>query len=1380
MSVSMQQADNNPEMVIATVGCLDTVENNAIRGWVYSRSDKPVEIKLLVDGRECAVLVEWKRRPDVAERYGEAAMMSGFSVSPVETELDLVQLSHSETALLEVVCDGTPLKWSNGKETLLEKNSSGPVCTTTIVGSYIDSVKDFTIKGWVIVHGKDDWIVDVAVNGQRMDCPCIRLERTDVAKVFGEHALGSGFEIEVPGFIWEAVGESGLCEITLTVEGVDLNTDPILIDKSEIVAWIERVTQKPLAEEGEYLSLLALEHVKYGNVYEALTESTRRFLQEVASRTQLKEYLEPEIAADDEEGAPVESVSSIILREAMYELNSALDDTSGEAFSKIKALYKRYSFKGEAKAWYLNLAVQLTCASDEFDKLGELTDFHYLDTLQNSKQPHQLALLLPVLVSNGEVEKAAEILHQISRYIENSWLPTECLLYSVKLVNRKESEGCVGIHDAEHFRMGFVTVLDGFKAEWFSRLHDENLVRAMVVLLSELNFYTDYHKRDIIKAAIRIYGLCPVFWRMVAELGSTVLDGWLAEPQAKWQQISDALANYHKVTGESLMAALCALDYFAAKGNQEVQNFVRDMVVNADGKRIEGEHLAPALLHRLLNNEHTDLLRLIAHPRCGASDHEISSSVNVKDIHYLLRGLGVSHKSAVYDLQLSVSKDLEELRYLSAAGDCERSESSINNVIREMERKAILLGTLQGMFLGVDVLIAAYQISVHSGCRHVSLLMNAMEMIRIAVEECGAGDTLAPPVCAAIRRIAAMQSDMNMVCVAREVGWLIRSKFGNRYDWLSEIDVDREELTLSHTWPPQDTLVLIETNTRELDGNCRLIKETWIKDLNDRGVPYLFVTGGGDGERDNDVLSLNVPEGRSWDVERMLKTYQWVLRNTDAQYVVKVNDKCLLGVQAFFDSLCYRKHHYYGKIVRCSQGKMDRRWHHRVMTRSTSSEKCLDKSPSIAGFVSGDFACSLSRFAVKELCEVTESVRGKRLIGRAYSADKLTAELLITKNITPSDEDFDIYSDDIVSHEIAPKDLHGNSFLPGKLSPCKIARAGSHSMLDIHQKIESSELWPKKIWPTYQKPSLRGNSNQLELITDCIDANSLLQEKLVVVSVVRNEMVMLPQFLEYYRRLGVKCFIFVDNCSDDGTREYLQEETDTILYSTDTEYKHSHYGVAWQQAILGNHCLGKWVLLADADEFLVYEGSEHLPLDKFIENAERDGGNGVLLYMIDMYPYGDLNDANFEKNSVFEVAPYFDKDALTELRFGGGMYSNSSNYVNGFRHRLAPSRINAYVSQKYALFKYFPWVRLCEGVHYAANMNVSNEKAFFAHFKYHAGFKAKVTDEVKRKQHYNGAEEYKKYEEMLIEQSGGFGQEGISERYQDSHSFVRLAQRLNR
>jgi hypothetical protein len=83
-------------------------------------------------------------------------------------------------------------------------------------------------------------------------------------------------------------------------------------------------------------------------------------------------------------------------------------------------------------------------------------------------------------------------------------------------------------------------------------------------------------------------------------------------------------------------------------------------------------------------------------------------------------------------------------------------------------------------------------------------------------------------------------------------------------------------------------------------------------------------------------------------------------------------------------------------------------------------------------------------------------------------------------------------------------------------------------------------------------------------------------------------------------------------------------------------------------------------------------------------------------------------------------------------------------------------------------------VHCSEGLHYAAGLTVATELLAFAHFKFHAGFHAKVLEEVQRAEHYNAAEEYKQYQALLNATSGSFFDPLYSRRYTDSQSFVEL------
>lgn len=281
------------------------------------------------------------------------------------------------------------------------------------------------------------------------------------------------------------------------------------------------------------------------------------------------------------------------------------------------------------------------------------------------------------------------------------------------------------------------------------------------------------------------------------------------------------------------------------------------------------------------------------------------------------------------------------------------------------------------------------------------------------------------------------------------------------------------------------------------------------------------------------------------------------------------------------------------------------------------------------------------------------------------------------------------------------------------------------------------------LWPTCWNPDQVPYPNRLQLVSKL---KQMAADEPVVISVVRNERLLLPHFLRHYRNLGVANFIFVDNGSDDGTLTYLLQQQDAVVYTSATDYKHSHYGVAWQQAILGAHCLGRWALLADADEFFIYPGWEQQPLSAFINQLQTEGADAVLTLMIDRYPRGRLSDADFSTTPPFEAAPCTEPEPLIRWHLGSGHFSNAETFLSALRHRLAPAAApNAFTSQKIALVRYQPWMRFSQGLHYAANVQVSNRTTEFAHFKYHAGFAEKVKIEVARGQHYNNAEEYRQF-----------------------------------
>jgi hypothetical protein len=315
---------------------------------------------------------------------------------------------------------------------------------------------------------------------------------------------------------------------------------------------------------------------------------------------------------------------------------------------------------------------------------------------------------------------------------------------------------------------------------------------------------------------------------------------------------------------------------------------------------------------------------------------------------------------------------------------------------------------------------------------------------------------------------------------------------------------------------------------------------------------------------------------------------------------------------------------------------------------------------------------------------------------------------------------------------------------------------------------DAPSLWPTSVVPARD---LAAGGNRLRLLSPPERVAALVDARLLIVCVVRNERTMLPHFLAHHRRLGATHFVVVDNLSDDGTRDWLRAQPDVVLYSADTDYRDSHYGVAWQQAVLAAHGQGRWALLADADEFLLYRDWERTPLPALLDRLDAGGHDAAFTLMIDLYPRDALRAIDFAQAEPAAVANWFDRAPLLRWHLGGGLYSDGPTWLSALRHRLIPnSPPNAFTAQKIALLRYRPWVRLSEGLHYVAGLAPAAEPLFFGHYKYHAGFRDKVLLEIERKQHFDGASEYAHYLGMVAEPDATLFDRGVSVHLDDSTS----------
>jgi len=1356
------------------LGYVERIDPQEISGWALSRSGAPLHFAIELAGEARRIVARWTARLDVPVSVRGAEENIGFSLRMRSALAAAVQATLDAGGQLRVLANGLALERADGCAVSASRRAKLARAQPT---GRVEKLTPFRVTGWCVDASGNPGRLTLLSNDESVECTVVRRARADVAAEMRLEDPEVGFEIDLPPSIWRNMEPDGSCQLELLVDDQPIPGRELLVTQELAATWIGQICKMEDGVERQFLMIAAVEHLRTGDFFDLIEENQVAEIEKFVKYMKLEDFLFAESGVKRKpEEPPRESGSTLLLWDAMRELNALMDGQHGKVLAHVKRILETRRLRGIARDWFLNLAVQLTCGSNEFLQLRELLDFAQIEKFEHSSEPHQLTLALPALVANDEIARATELVWRLSKLLFSGWLHTECVRYSLNLVQEKEAAGEIDPLAAERFRGAIIGLFAGFNAEWFGRLHDRELCDTMILTLAGLDRYTDQHRRDVVAAAIRLWGLNPTFWSRWQARPDRPFHPELARAEGHWMQLSDMLRAPVASIHERLQSAVKPLRYFREAGNPEVVIFLRELILASLPQCDAGlGEAGNELLEMLLAGSQGEAVRVAAFPGDGEHEHRRHLLQTDSELRYLVRKIGDRRRSPSYDLQIAAASAVLQCKDALAQADSARMEAAL----KELEATAILLSGSHAAYIGVDLFATVYLLAAESVIDGTWYLVRMMECVRRICDPASGEATLPVAVQTAMQALYTLPKASPARRFIDEMMSMVRGRFGDSYDALFEPDEEDgieqpKQLTLAARGYPHDTLVMIYSCRKNLDSRLRAIRETWLPDLVAAGIPYLVVVGDGDNSVTGDVLSLAVGDGLEHTAAKTLRMFEWAYRRTDAQFVVKVEDDCYLDVARYFDTLSYRKHAYYGRVVERKPGDTKR-----LIPLNGEGDAdgpvAIDRSPEPSTFADGRGGYCLSRQAMLKLIEAQEDGAGQRLIGVSFYEDKLVGDLLASKEILPSDEDSDGYQ----QRELVPGGIpvcagEDHTFFPGPLTPTKIVHMGAAVGRD--GMAEADGLYPKKIWPTCWAPTIAVNGSQLQLLSPQQKHAELLRNDAIVVAVVRNEKTMMPHFLEHYRGLGLRCFIIVDNCSTDGTREYLAAQPDVVLYSTDTEYKYSHYGVSWQQAVLGSHCLGKWVILADADELLVYEGSESIPFATLLQGFEAEGATGALTYMVDMYPYGDLDDACFSAGKPFDVAPYFEREPLIELRFGGGQYSNSRNFVNGLRHRVAPSRINAYVSQKYAVFKYFPWVRLSEGVHYAANLQVSATPAFFAHFKYHSGFKKKVSDEIKRNQHFNGAEEYRRYAAMLAEGAGGFGSEQTSIRYGSSRDFVRLVQ----
>lgn len=287
---------------------------------------------------------------------------------------------------------------------------------------------------------------------------------------------------------------------------------------------------------------------------------------------------------------------------------------------------------------------------------------------------------------------------------------------------------------------------------------------------------------------------------------------------------------------------------------------------------------------------------------------------------------------------------------------------------------------------------------------------------------------------------------------------------------------------------------------------------------------------------------------------------------------------------------------------------------------------------------------------------------------------------------------------------------------------------------------------------------LRAFLRRRDLVPAQDRTDRIRQHDILLCCCLRNERVRLPFFVDYYRKLGVNHFLFIDNGSDDGSGEWLAEQPDASVWFTTASYKRARFGLDWQNWLLRKYGHRHWCVTVDADEFLVYPFSDTRPLRALTDWLEASSVRAFAAMILDMYPKGPVDAQPYrEGQDPFEIACWFDSGNYSIKRNPtlGNLWIQGGPRARMFfadAPERAPAlnkiplvhwhRSYAYVSSTHML--------LPRGLNLVYDQS-GGEKASgcLLHAKFLDTLTIKAEEEMQRRQHFAASKEYIAYREGL-------------------------------
>ncbi len=259
----------------------------------------------------------------------------------------------------------------------------------------------------------------------------------------------------------------------------------------------------------------------------------------------------------------------------------------------------------------------------------------------------------------------------------------------------------------------------------------------------------------------------------------------------------------------------------------------------------------------------------------------------------------------------------------------------------------------------------------------------------------------------------------------------------------------------------------------------------------------------------------------------------------------------------------------------------------------------------------------------------------------------------------------------------------------------------------------------------------------------------------ILMSLVRDASFHLRDFLDHHlNRLGVRHAVLLDNGSRDDTLAIARTfPRVTVLrcllpYRTYKDVLKEH--LAWAFG------MGRWVLLADADEHFVHPGFPEVSLASLVRYLQANRYTAVQGQMLDMFGEGPLDASKATMEGPLSARyPLYDLANLQEgrpedaLRASVNVYSNPEIKVVSGGIRKTIFGADCFLT-KYPLFFMDGQVEPVRvDSHTVDNARVGDVSCALLHYKLVDNLRELTERAVREESYYQGSAEYKRYAAVL-------------------------------